>query len=582
VVAGCFGEVEKQTPAVSQTRGNARPPRESIHRPTNAPLPSEQSRPTIPRDLAPDDWFADVTEQFGVKFAYHDGGSAGFYTMLEQLGGGVAMIDYDQDDDMDLFFTGGGGFSGPPIVIQGRTSALFRNDGRGNFENVTEQAGFHGDDLYTHGCTVADYDNDGFPDLFVAGYRGSRLYHNGRDGRFLDVTASAGLDNPGWNTTAAWGDFDRDGFLDLYVATYAEWEADANRVCTLDTPTGPVRDSCSPRLFAGQIDRLWRNRGDGTFEEKTTAAGLTSAAHRGLGVVTADFDDDGWIDLYVVNDIHENELYFGGAEFSWTPAGLLAGCALSPDGAAEGSMGVDLGDFNGDGRIDLFYTNFAQEDNSLLQYVSDRGFANVTEFTGLARASFRWVGFGTGWADFDSDGWQDLFVSNGHVHYGSHEAPYFQPAQLFRNLGGDQFEDVSRIGGPYFSVPHAGRGAAVGDLNNDGALDLVFVNQNDPVAVLENRKTPQHWIRVRLIGTTSNRDAIGAEITTAYGDRKLTRWVRGGGGYLSHFDSRIVFPRRDDSPAEVIVKWPTGSTEVYMGIRQGQTCDLVEGRGRKP
>jgi hypothetical protein len=230
----------------------------------------------------------------------------------------------------------------------------------------------------------------------------------------------------------------------------------------------------------------------------------------------------------------------------------------------------------------LFYTNFAKEDNSLLQYVSDRGFLSATGTTGLAGASFRWVGFGTGWADFDSDAWPDLFVSNGHVSYGGREGPYFQPAQLFRNLGGDRFEDVSGIGGPYFSVPRAGRGAAVGDLNNDGALDLVFVHQNDPVAVLENRKTPQHWIRVRLIGTTSNRDAIGAKITTAYGDRKLTRWVRGGGGYLSHFDPRIVFPRLDDSPAEVIVKWPTGKTEVFAGIRQGQTCDLIEQMGRRP
>ncbi len=579
---GCGGLDQEPPPTGEVARPSDRPAdAPEASEPPDAAIPFFNKPERVPREPEPEDWFEEVTEQLGIDFTYRDGQEAGFYQLLENLGGGVAIFDYDQDGKMDLFFTGGGRLTGPPIQVHGRPSVLYRNEGDGRFRDVTEEAGVAGGDLYTHGVTVGDFDRDGWPDLFVAGFQGAQLLRNNQQGGFEDVTEQAGLHIDRWAVTGAWVDINNNGWLDLYVITYCDWEPDHRRRCLNDQQ---FRDICGPSLFPGARDYLFRNRGDGTFEDITDQAGLEPRA-RALGVVVADFDRSGWMDIYVANDVQDNHLYRCGPDLPLESVGLMAGIAYSEDGEREGSMGVDIGDFDGDGQIDLFYTNYANQDNSLRRNVGqpgEPGFLGVSSVTGKFGVSRPWVGFGTAFADFNSNGWLDLFVANGHVAYERLDSPYYQPAQMFRNEGGQRFVEVSEEVAPYFTVPHVGRGAAIGDLFNDGGMDLVIVHQNDPVVVLRNRQPPEHWVRVLLRGVDSNPDGIGAEVSAEFGERRLHFWVRGGGGYLSYFDPRIVFPAVDDQPVDVTVTWPLGRTEVFPGLTQGQTHELVEGMGRQP
>jgi hypothetical protein len=542
----------------------------------NAQLPSWEALGVKPRGPRDDDWFEDITEKTGIRFAYQDGREKGFYQLLESVGGGVASFDYDRDGDIDLLFTGGGRFDGPPIQVRGHRPALFRNDGDLQFVDVTEQVGLTDDTLFTHGCTVGDFNRDGWPDLFIAGFGGCRLYRNEEGKRFVDVTDKSGLICKSWNVTGAWLDYDRDGWLDLYVVTYADWQPDDKRLCANDKG---LRDVCGPTLFKGNRDHLFRNQGDGTFADVTDKAGLVER-NRGLGVVTSDFNDDGWMDIYVVNDVQENQLYLGGERLPFSEEGIAKGVAYSASGERDGSMGVDIGDFDNDGLADIFYTNYTHQDNSLMKRLPGGGFLNISDISGVIGTSRLWVGFGTGFADFDNDGWSDLFVINGHVAYDRRDSPYFQPAQLFANIKGKKIEDISDRGGPYFDVRHAGRGASVCDLDNDGSLDLVVVHQHDPVVILRNRNPNKNWVRVSLRGTKSNTDAVGAKVTLNQNDRILTRWQRGGGGYLAYFDPRHLFPLSEAKPVEVTVRWPTGKSEVFVDLKPSQTHELVEGSGR--
>lgn len=585
LVAGCQEKSENNPPRASQANSARRDAKTSESEKNRKALNSQQRpqarhplrqgpRPA-PHAARDEDWFEDKTAASGVSFTYHDGSEAGFYEILEVVGGGVAMLDYDRDGDIDLFFTGGGDLAGPPIQVSGRSGALYRNDGDWKFTDVTQQAQLDDDTLYTHGCTVGDVDRDGWPDLLVAGYQGLRLFRNLQDGRFQNVTERSGLNIDQWAVQGALADVDNDGWLDVYVLTYCEAAPDHRRVCRGD---GGIQDVCAPTAFQGQRDILWRSRGDGTFENVTDKAGLTER-DRGLGIIANDFNEDGRIDFYVANDVNENRLYFNEGDLRFEDRGELAGAAFSATGEREGSMGVDVGDFNGDGQVDIFYTNFTFQDNTLLKKVSPEGFLNVNAVTGIAGMSRKWVKFGAGLFDFDADGWEDLFVVSGHVRYEAADAPYFQPAQLARNDGGKKFVEVSEHGGPYFSVPHAGRGAAVGDLDNDGALDLVVSHQHEPVALLRNRLAAGKWVKVRLQGTESSPDAVGAKVAASYNGRTLTRWVRGGGSYLSCCDPRIQFPLDGDS-TEVTVKWPAGRLEKFANLAAGQTHVLLEGNGQ--
>ncbi|MDB5342773.1 MAG: hypothetical protein JWP89_1150 [Schlesneria sp.] len=540
-----------------------------------APLP-DANPPKTPRvPVKADDWFdGGDGESRPLPFAYVDGSGAAAYTILEVMGGGAALLDYDRDGLMDIYVTGGGSFGKSPVRASGRAGALFHNLGGGSFADVTRNAGLQDDQLYTHGATVGDYNRDGYPDLFVAGYQGCRLYRNEKDGSFSNQTATAGLSCPNWNMTGCWADIDNDGWLDLYVVTYAKFKLDPEHICINDWN---LRDVCPPTEFEGEVDQLWRNRGDGTFEDVSHQAGV-DVPGRGMGIVAADLDEDGWIDFYVTNDMEENVLLYGGPNLTFSSEAIPAGTAFSPTGEREGSMGVDLGDYNGDGKPDFIYTNYVNQDISLLEMVDKRGFVNATSAAGLSGSTSSWVGFGTAFADFDSDGWQDLFVINGHVMYERSGSHYSQPPRLFRNLDGRRFMDASPQGGPYFRAMHAGRGAAVGDLNNDGGLDLVVVHQQERVAVLFNQHPPKHWIGLRLQGQSSNPDAIGARINHQFAGRELTRWVHGGGSYLSSCDQRIVLPADDASPVSVKVRWPDGRTADFSDLIPNRFHELVEAR----
>ncbi len=535
-----------------------------------------QERPPAPRAVAPEDWFENVTARSGIQFRYRNGREANQFTLLETVGGGVAMIDYDQDGDLDLFFTGGGSIAvGSDAKISGRPGALFRNDGDWRFVDVTNEAGLADAGDYSHGVTVADYDRNGFPDLLVTCYGRCQLWRN-EGGKFKNVTVSAGLDFSSWNTAAAWADIDGNGFPDLYVAAYADWKFDPNEFCG-DKQRG-VRDVCPPSAHPAAQDRLFRNRADGTFEEITKLAGIKGDG-KGLGVLASDLNGDGQVDFYVANDVGDNHLYWGAVELPWKEAGLWAGVANQEFGLAQGSMGVDVGDYNGDGVADIFVTNFELENNALYRGEGRKYFVDATLPAGLRGRCFSYVGFGTGFADFDGDGWLDLFVCNGNVYYTQGHGPYEQPAFLFQNVAGKKFRDVSMQCGPYFRNWHVGRGAAVGDLDDDGAPDLVIVHQNEPVVLLRNRKVPARWVRLQLEGVHCDREAVGAKISYDYQGRQLVRWVRSGAGYLSQFDQRVILPVDQDDPVSVKVVWPGGKEESFSNLEINTTHRLIQGEG---
>lgn len=521
------------------------------------------------------DWFEDVTPESGIEFSYQSGKESGHYYILEGMGGGVAMIDYDLDDDLDLFFTGGGTIKDPPNGIRGLPNALFRNDGDWHFVNVTNDAGLARAGSYSHGCLVSDFNQDGYPDLFVCGYGGCQLHLNLQDGRFGEVSEVANLSLAGWNIAAASGDIDQDGWPDLFIVRYVKWDQQNDRTWYNDFGQ---REVVGPTFYDGVQCALLRNCGDGTFEDITQVAGL-QAFSKALGCVITDLNGDGWLDIYVANDETSNHLYWGGPEFPLREAGSEAGVATDEFGNAEGSMGVDAGDYNGDGLLDLWVTNFRGEDNGLYRNLGGGAFSRSTSSVGLAGVSRRHVGWSTALVDLDCDGWQDIFVVNGHVSYSDPASPLRQPAQLFRNIEGQRFENVSLQGGDYFRRLHQGRGAAVGDLDNDGALDIVVNHLNEPVSVLRNRRAPEAFFRIKLRATQGDHDATGAIVIALFAGRKLTRCLRSGAGYGSHFDQRITFPVVGKEPREVTVHWPGREIEKFTNLRLGATSELIEGEG---
>jgi hypothetical protein len=560
--------------------------------------PDETEMARLPRM----DIFQDVTAASGVDFTCRNGEEAGHRTLLESLGSGVGLIDFDGDGLLDIFLIGGGHFGGAGNQqIEGYPCKLYRNLGNWKFQDVTAQTGLDQLRFYAHGCAVADYDRDGWPDLLVTGYGQLALFHNESDGRggrkFVEVTAAAGLNDRRWSTSAAWADLDGDGYPDLYVCHYVDWSWQTHRVCPGDTADAGA-DVCPPGVFKGVPHALYHNNRDGTFTDVSREAGLRhppAQSGMGLGVVIVDVDADRRPDIYAVNDTTENFLYMNRSsvgKFRLVDSGLEGGVSLGESGRPDGSMGVDAADYDGCGRPSLWVTTFEHERHALYHNeCRDHSlwFQYVTRKAGIAALGGGYVGFGTGFIDLDNDGWEDLVIAHGHVRRYPSRAQLRQRTLLLRNQGTGRFANMTVQGGSYFQVPHRGRGLAIGDLDNDGRPDLVITHVNEPVVLLRNDPhgddVPRHhWLGIDLVGR-DHRDIVGAKVIVEVGQRSLTRFAKGGGSYLSASDRRLLFGLGDaEQVGRITVVWPWGDEQHWEGLAVDRYWQLLEGqpKARQP
>jgi hypothetical protein len=514
---------------------------------------------------------------------------------------GLALFDFDNDDDLDVYVvqgrmlgpreTLGDALIGPGATPQPLTDRLFRNDlaiaedgtRTLRFTDVTAEAGLTGGD-YGVGVAAGDIDNDGWTDLYVMRLGSNALLRNNGDGTFTDTGAASGVADAGsWSVSASLFDYDRDGWLDLYVANYLSYRVDQNGTCF--SPAG-ARDYCDPSNYRPGQDRLFRNLGDGRFTDVTMRALAGRPGGAALGVVAADFNGDGWSDFYVANDRRDNDLWINQRDGTFRNDALRAGAAVNIDGRAEASMGVDAGDYNNDGREDLFMTNFTSEGHTLYVNRADGTFEDAGIASGLRVASRLYTGFGTAWFDYDNDGWLDLLTVNGAVQTIEAQAragdplPLRQPKQLFRNLQNGRFEDVTRRAGPVFAGSSVGRGAAFGDVDNDGDIDVAVANTAGPVELLLNGAAgTNHWIGLRL-RDRRGRDALGARVVVSQGSRTRWRRVRADGSYASANDPRVLVGLGDDASSTTVeVIWPDGNRERWPSLPVDRWATLVQGTG---
>ena len=540
--------------------------------------------------------FVDSAESTGLAFT-HVSGASGQYYMAEQMGAGAALFDYDNDGDLDVFFVQGGPLNGSPATrSSGPSSRLFRNDLKVaadgtrtlRFTDVTERAGL-ALRTYGMGAAVGDYDNDGALDLFVTGFGATTLLHNNGNGTFSDVTAAAGVSDTLWSTSAAFADYDRDGRLDLFVARYLDFTIASNKVC--HDAVG-ARDYCSPRSYKPVPSRLYRNEGDGRFRNVTDAAGVSRAYGAGLGVATGDYNGDGWLDFYVANDATPNNLWINRRDGTFADEGLLSGAALNAAGNPEGSMGIASGDVNLDGHEDLFVTNIIGETHAVYFNDGHGVFDDARVAAGLGAPTAASTGFGTDWLDYDNDGLLDLFIANGAVNIVESQRgqplPFRMRNQLFRNTGAGRFRETSAEAGEAFRTPGIGRGAAFGDLDNDGDVDVVVTNNGGAALLLLNQArqdvSPHHWLQIGVRQTTANRFGFGAWVgVERQGKATLWRRVRTDGSYLSASDARLHFGL-GTSPAVdgIVVQWPDGERERWTGVTGDQLLTLTRGTAPKP
>jgi hypothetical protein len=548
-------------------------------------------------------YFRDRTPDSGVRHTYRNGQEAGHYAILESQGGGVALIDYDGDGLLDIYVPGGGYYdktaaefdkdrSRPPRIL-GHPGKLYRNLGNWKFQDVSKEVGLDDPLFYTHGCAVADYDRDGWPDLLVTGWGRLALYRNVPDPqapggrRFVEVTKEVGLNDTLWSTSAAWADLDGDGYPELYVCHYGDWSFANHPFCSY---RDNQRDVCPPRQFKSLPHTLYRNNKGKEFTDVSEQAGLyqndAKKHSKGLGVVIVDFNDDGRPDIYVANDETQNLFYLNRGGLKFDEQGLLSGVALDDNGTGSGSMGVDAGDYDGSGRPSILVTNYQNEIHHLFRNLGGEQFAYASRSAGIAAIGTNFVGFGVGFIDFDCDGHLDVFATNGHVI--RHPPPPGQLKQrpvLLWNLRrpGDsphkvRFADVSDKAGPFFRGTYMGRGAAFGDLDNDGKIDVVISHVNEPVALLQNvLDNGNHWLGVELVGK-GHRDLAGAKLTLEVGGEKLVRFVKGGGSYLSASDPRVVFGLgRTAEAGRLTVRWPWGQEQSWDRLPADRYWRLTEG-----
>lgn len=508
-------------------------------------------------------------------------------SILESMSGGVAFIDCDNDGKLDIVTVNGSNVDryragGDPLIT------LYHQDDNLRFTDITKAAGLTRKG-WGMGVAVADYDNDGWQDIYVTGFGGNVLYRNLGNCKFQDVTEKAGLQAGGFSVGAAWGDYDRDGHLDLFVARYVSLDINhlpefgsVKASCTILN----IKVQCGPLGLPGSTDLLFHNRGDGTFEEVSRKAGVANPQGAyGMQPLWLDYNNDSWPDLYVANDIGPNYLYRNRHDGTFEDVSLLSGTAVDGDGKPQGSMGVDAADFDHDGLLDLFVTNYAFQPDTLYWNQGAAGFLDISSTAGLAKPTYPYVGWGTGFFDFDNDGWPDLFVANGHVYPQVDSVPgagsYREPMQLFLNLHNRTFQDVSEISGLTKLPLLSRRGVAFGDINNDGKIDILVLNEDGPPTLLLNRtQSANHSVLFHLIGTTSNKSAIGARITVTAGKLVQFQEVRGGSSYLSTNDLRVHFGLGGHATLDKIeIQWPSGQKQSFASQPADRLYTIVEGKG---
>jgi len=526
--------------------------------------------------------FRDIARSAGITFT-HDNAATSEKFLIETMGSGCGWIDYDQDGLLDLYLVNSAATQvyKPPHPLR---SALYHNNGDGTFTDITGRAGVGAEGLFGMGVAVGNYDNDGFPDLFVLGYGRCILYHNNGDGTFTDVTLHARVENAGrWASSAAWFDYDNDGRLDLVIANYVDWSPERNFYCG---DRGPgLRSYCHPDDFNGQPPTLYHNNGDGTFADVSKSSGLGLKAGNGLGVVTFDYDNDGWQDIFIANDHMPNFLFHNNRNGTFTEIGYLAGVAVSADGQFEAGMGTDAADMTGSGRMDLIVTHLDMQLARFYQNLGNGSFDDATLRSKLSYATFHMSGFGTRFFDYDNDGHRDLFMANGHVldniqHYHS-EVAYAEPKLMFHNNGRGVFENVSDQMGPDFLLPRVSRGAAIGDFDNDGHLDILVSNNGQVPQLLRNDgHIANHWLEILLIGTKSNRDGVGSRVKLSAGDLVLYDQRKGGMSYQSAQDPRLHFGLGQHTKVDSIeIVWPSGDVTKLRNINADQIIAIKEATG---
>jgi enediyne biosynthesis protein E4 len=524
--------------------------------------------------------YVDVTRTAGISFVHENAFSEQKH-LIETMGSGCGWIDYDQNGLLDLYLVNG--------CKPGRPSpsALYRNNGDGTFTDVTKSAGAGAEGLFGMGVAVGDYDNDGFPDLYVLGYGRCILYHNNGDGTFTDVTAHAGVANPGrWASSAAWFDYDNDGLLDLVVANYLDWTPETNYYCG-NRGVG-MRSYCHPNDYHGQAPTLYHNNGDGTFTDVSKPSGLAGKPSNGLGIVTFDFEDDGWQDIFIANDAQPNSLFHNNRDGTFTEVGYEAGVAVSQDGITESGMGTDAADATGNGCMDVIVMHLDQQLARFYRNLGHGSFEDATFSSKLGYGTFHASEFGAKFLDYDNDGRRDIFMAAGHVldnieRY--HPGIRFAESKLmFRNTGNGVFVNVSDELGPDFQAPSVGRGAAVGDFDNDGDLDILVSNNGGPPQLLRNDGgNANHWLQVLLIGTGSNRDGVGARLKLSAGDLTLYDQRKGGMSYQSAQDPRLHFGLGSRTMVDSLeIRWPSGIVTRLAGFASDQILAIREGSGIVP